>query len=693
MRPTLLSTLSLCAAIAIAGHANAQRRRPRSPDRNPAATSSSPPDAGYALTSRLGPAAALRLLTSQRKEDRLRGIERIQGQNDFAAAQILLRAISDNASIVADPTVKLRAVRALAPFASREPVRRVLASWVVGDGSRLRADAGLARDARLSAALALAASRDAHAIDQLVSLLVAGGEAADLAAQALQAHPPTNVEPLLQGRALASPAALRLLGLIGDLRALPALRKVLGDNDPAVASEAALALARLGDDAIAPIARRWLADPASSPSTRTAAAQALVLARAADAPRAVAELIADPATRQDGLELAGAAPTPQLTATLAGFLTIASGPSRDSAMASLARSGGPLAARTLDALAAQAPADPAPPLSLARCSSPSAREVTSRYLHTPATRLLGARMAITRMILLHDQPDDLEAVLRTMSSASTAAERQTAAFGLVAGRWESVSSFTSPKDPGLVAAACRATVALSADDRAVCTSLLDEKASTAIWAAAGAAFVDSSAARAMSTLLLLRGLDADPTSAPLFARLLGTRDSELVRPRLRQLLASGDPVMRAQVALGLATSPMPSSTSLLLSAFETEDAPSVRRAIIRALSHHSPALHASFFKEIATLDADTEVRSLAFLAARDVQLPVAVLGSDVFWVQVRPTVPGAEKGRSVRVVLPDGLALSTLAEDDGFLMLAGVPSQTVQVTVAPAEQHEQRVTP
>ncbi len=695
MRCNALLALCLSAAIGLApSAASAQRRRPRNVDRpRPSASASPASAAGYALTNKLGPASALRLLASSRREDRLLGVQRLAGQNDFAAVQLLLQATQDNPAPLADPVVKLQVVRALAPFASRDAVRRTLAAWVVGDASRLRPASGLARDVQLAAALALAASNDTRAVDQLVSFVIAGDDAGQIAAEALEAHPPQSIDSLLRGKAASSPGVLRLLGRLGDLRALPVLRNALGDTDPAVASEAALALARLGDDAVAPIARSWINSPTASASTRLAAARALVLVRAADAPRAMAILIADPATRLGGLRLAYDAPTPQLSATLAGFLTIATGQARSLALAALSRSGGPLAVRTLQALVTRPTADLDAAMALARCPSPEALDVIDSLLGAPATRLLGARMAIARLALTGDTARDLDDTLRSMLASPALADRQSAAFGLVLAGWEPVSSFSASADPPIVAAACRATYARTSRDRATCAALLSERSSPFLRDALGISLSDPAVASSWSTRLLLGWSESFGSSAPIFARLLGGRDTALVRPSLELLLRSGDAVFRAQVALGLADSPDPSAASLLIDAFQSEEDPLVRRAIVRALSH-LPSVHSKpVLADAARLDPDPQVRSLSALAARSVALPLAPHGSSVVWLQVRGTVPGAQRGRSVRLALPDGFALSSVCDDDGFLMIPGVPSDQVRLTVASSAESGQPAGP
>jgi hypothetical protein len=151
------------------------------------------------------------------------------------------------------------------------------------------------------------------------------------------------------------------------------------------------------------------------------------------------------------------------------------------------------------------------------------------------------------------------------------------------------------------------------------------------------------------------------------------------------LLASGDPVLRAQVALGLASSPDPSSVALLVDAFDVEPSAMVRRAIVRALSRRPSKLRSRWMRALSDLDPDPDVRALASLASRGVVLPTEPRGGDVVWVRVKPSGTGVRTARIVRIVLPDGLALLAVPDDDGFLMVPAVPAREVEISVAASD--------
>lgn len=623
---------------------------------------------------------AMSWLGSSDKTTRIQGVRRLAAQNDFSAIQLLLGAIAQNAGIVSEPEVKLEAVRALAPFAARDASRRLLASWATDDPSRLRAPSGMVTLAQSEAAMALAAAQDTRALDQLVAIVMQGGDAGTRAASAILAHPPRILDPLTTGRAATSLPVLQLLGKLGDLRALPILRKAINDVDPTVAAAGAEALARLGDDSAVPAARVWLSRLETPGAARESAARTLVIARAPDAPRAVAILLADPATRAAALDLALLAPTPQLSPSLAGFLSIASADERKPTLMALSRSGGLLAVRTLEPLVAALDTDAA--LALARCPSAAATDAVTRSLRNAGTRRLGARMGIARFASLGQAPDDLELTLRSMLRASEPADRETAAFGLALARWQSVPSLAALNDQGVTSAACRAALALDESDRAACAGLLAEQSPPVLRDAIAAVLFDPRTADFLSSKTLTQWSEAPHPSATVFARILASRDTDGDRPRLERFLASGDPVLRAQVALGLASSATASATSLLVEALALEEHPVVRRALVRALSHRNAVHHVPLLTSLSSLDPDSQTRNLAALAARGVRLPLAPTGSEVLWLQTRISPSSSHAARaSIRAWLPSGFAFSTVSDSDGFAMIPGVVPGETTVTV------------
>jgi hypothetical protein len=280
-----------------------------------------------------------------------------------------------------------------------------------------------------------------------------------------------------------------------------------------------------------------------------------------------------------------------------------------------------------------------------------------------------------------------------MLSSREPAERQTAALGLVAGGWEPVETFVHSGDPGLVSAACVGVSTLSERGQAICAGLLSDASPPWMRDALGMVLRQPKLVSSCSTHVLHLWAQQSSASAAVFARLLGGRDSDMVRSSLRQLLRSGDAVVRAQVALGLASSPHSSAAGVLIDAFRLEPEAMVRRAIVRALSRLHSSYAASLLADAARVDPDDRVRALAALASRRVELSIWPVGADVAWVQLRGVGGEVRAPRAVRVAFADGFAVSAVTQDDGFLLIPGVPSEGVAVTVASADAQEQSWAP
>ena len=646
---------------------------------------------GTSLTAHLAPTVAQRLLRSPDLDERIRGVRRLAGQRDYDAVQILLRAIEDNAALVADPRVRLEAIRALAPFATRDPVRRLLVGWMDDSASRARPTDGLAALAQDQAAMALAASSDARAIEQLVIMLMDGEAKGDRAAHALEAHPPRNIDALLAKRALETPSVIDLLGRLGDLRAIPALRKVLANADIDVQAAAAVALARLGDASGAKAARSWLERDGSSQALRLASARALTLARDPLAPRAIAIVLADPATRSEGLALATSAPTPQLTPTLAGLLSIAKPTERTLILMALARSGGPLGSRTLAGLLRSNPADHDAWFALAHCRDPGANAWIASSLAQPSTQRMAARAALVRRSVLGETPDGLEPALRALATSKEPADRDAGVFGLALSEEGEFAEWTRSNDPVVVAAACRASLALSSRARSTCAALLHENMSPDLVDGIASALIDDVSLERISTRVLLDWAERDLASATVFARRLGERDDDVFRSRITRLLHAGSPAMRGQVALGLGRSPKPSAVALLVDAFAFEPDAWVRRCIVRALSRLAGPQAEPCLKTASQLDPDDATRSLASVALARRRIDGPVRGDAILWLTLRqsPGPASTALASAVNVWLQDGLAISAVAAPDGALLIPAISPGEARISVATAPRTRQ----
>ena len=280
---------------------------------------------------------------------------------------------------------------------------------------------------------------------------------------------------------------------------------------------------------------------------------------------------------------------------------------------------------------------------------------------------------------------------RSFARAARAAYRCLALLGV-----QSVDSLSSRDDLPIVRGACRASVALSVNDRAACVRRLRPGMDSARLQALVVALRGDLEPDALSPTELLARVESPEAEAPVFARALGARDSELLRPRIRQLLGSGNAVLRSQLALGLARSPDRSAVSLLVEAFAFETEETVRRAIVRALSVHPEPQRTALLQSALRLDPDRQVRELARQALSGARLDQPRSGSQAAWMQLsgpQASQPRGPNGRSLLLVPADGLAVLAVTDDDGGLLLAGLPPGEVRVVLAPSSQTGQASAP
>ncbi|WP_437924953.1 HEAT repeat domain-containing protein [Sorangium sp. So ce291] len=711
--PRALGLAAALATTALAGAAAPQpvARTARAPqvEESSGAPAAAEPGASP-LRGSLGVPVAERLLASSDPEARLRGIERLGSIGTEAAINALLAALEQGAPAARDPKARLAAVRALAPHAPRDSVRQLLSRELAEGGAPARSAASpLGELLRGTAALALARSGDKRALAALVNAIVQGGAAGEAAARALKAHPPASLQLLLGSRKRLEPALVAFLGELGDLRALAALRPMLEGGDRAAQVAAARALARLGDEAALAKARAWLRKP--EPGLLEASAEVLVHLGAPEAPDAVAALLGSELARLEGLRLAELAPAERLVPALARALPLLPEDARPRAVAAIGRAGGAEAARQLRRLSIERPElATAAAFALATAPGAEARAAVAEMIDGPRAakdadlRRLGLRAGVVRGLVLRDAPEALEGrLLAALAAPRGSSDRAVAAFGAVAlglrDAREVVGACTPAScDRAAVHAAARGALARGERALAALAPLFAELAAPGGGAAPDAAAISAGVALlaaprggAVATSRLAALAEAGGPLAPLAARALAARDDEVIRGRLKRLLEGSDPVVRAHVALGLGSDPMPDSVSLLARAYRFEDDAAVRRAIVRGLSRRAEVQRRRVLEAARDLDPDEGVRALARAALsgvdrRALDAPSA-LATGVVWVAIVPndrSAAASASSRPARLVRPDGLAVPVVADPDGVLLVPGVPPGVSSVLLAPA---------
>ncbi|WP_437524166.1 HEAT repeat domain-containing protein [Sorangium sp. So ce726] len=671
------------------------------------------------LRGSLGVPVGERLLSSSDPAARLRGIERLGAIGTEEAVSALLAALDQHGAPGArDPRTRLAAVRALAPHAQRDSVRQLLARELSESAPARGAASPLGEVLRGTAALALARTGERRALGVLVNAIVQGGAAGEAAARAIKAHPPASLQLLLGSRKRLEPALASFLGDLGDLRAIAALRPMLEGGDRAAQVAAARALARLGDEAAMAKARAWLRKP--EPGLFEPTAEILVYLGAPEAPDAVAALLGSELGRLEGLRLAELAPTERLVPALARALPVLPDDARPRVVAAIGRAGGAEAARQLRRLLNERPElATAVAFALATMPGAEARAAVAELFDGPRAakdadlRRLGLRAGVVRGLVLRDAPEALEKrLLAALAAPKGSSDRAVGVFGAVAlGLRDAVDvvGACSPSSCDRAAVHAAARGALARGERALAAlaplfAALASPPGAASAAKSGDAAPDAAAISAGVALLAEPGGGAIATSrlaalaeaggplSPLAARALATRDDEVVRGRIERLIEGSDPVVRAHVALGLGSDPMPDSVSLLARAYRFEDDPAVRRAIVRGLSRRTEVQRRRVLVAARDLDPDEGVRALARAAlsgadARALDLPRSALATGVVWVAIVPndrSASGSASSRPARLVRPDGLAVPVVADPDGVLLVPAVPPGASAVLLAPA---------
>ncbi len=657
----------------------------------------------HSLRGLVGVPVGERLLVSSSPEERLRGIIRLGAIGTPEAIDALASALEQSTIITRDSRARLEAIRALAPYATRENVRSLLIREL-GEGPDGRAGSSpLSSLTRGAAALALAKTAEKKALNALVSAVIQGGSGAEAATMALVEHPPASLNVLLEGRRRIDPAIANLLATMGDMRAQEPLRTALAATDPAFQSAAALALVRLGDATPVTLARVWV----KSEDNRQRRSGAEVLARLGtdDADEAIAALLSENATRSEGVRLAFATPKKELIKPLAAVLDSLASDDLEKAIAAIGKAGGAQAVETLVANFNRPDRATAVAFALARLPAKEARMALERALAsgsalTGAPRRLVVRAATVRALILHDEPTGLGPVLEALVAEKSTADQAIGYFGLVAtGRMrvraavkETLANMQGAKRDVVLGAIGRASLARGPEGPAEFADVLRQTGvfdgPNSISPSVGIALLADTRSEGLSTQTLVRLAEEGGPLAPLAARVLPSRDGEAVRSRIKRLLGGTDPVIRAHAALGLADDPEPDAVSLLVEAYRFEEDAFVRRAVVRALSVRPEKQRLQTLTIARDLDPDDGVRALARSAilGRSLLPPVTDPAGTVLWVSLvanAPTATGAISGRAARFVRPDGLAVPVVSDPDGVFIVPGMPEGRMGLTLAP----------
>lgn len=562
-----------------------------------------------------------------------------------------------------------------------------------GDEVAVEGIAAFLPDAGLSARRAGIRALGSIGGDDAVRVLVEWLGAEDVSDEVVEALVRTGADavPRLL-RALPVPASssasARVLGRLGDTRAVAPLAAALGDAPSATAVVMLNALRRIGDERAAPAVAGMVSS--ASPEVVFAALRTLEAVGGPDQAALVATLadrgatptraralrtlvVLDPAAAAERIDavLEPGAPPPMLRAAVGSVLEHPSAPlvpvlvrlvSRQSEASpravfeALSRVSDAAAFEALLAQPASAPgANIALALAVRRDSTgPAVHDARARLRHDDSPRGL-VLSALSR------DPDVLPALAEGLTSAN-AGERSLTGLAI-----ELLADEALPLGESLVDALMRET--------------------------------DPGAFSSLTQAILTLGVPLDPgridarwwspATAP-EALWLSAQNLGRTRPRtrlrlqrvMRRSLRAAEPRVRAAAALALAQSREVSAWRALVAALDDEH-DDVRFAVGRALAVLSvdaaePALAAR-----ARIEADPRVRRALMVARRPGRPPPARgSGVEVLYLRVA-TAPGLHtpRGVAVDVVLPDGRWQRRRALPGGEFLLADLPSGEAEVQV------------
>ncbi len=661
------------------------------------APAQSAPEATDGLRSTFGTERALRLLRSGDADDVVRGIRRLATIATPEALAALLRAATSSpiaggdgvtGSARHDPRALLEVVRALAGWVDREPARRALrdvleapqqqldtgaSAAADGDGAELRAPrVALARQ---QAAMALASSGSAPALEMLVESARKGPPGEAPATLALAAHPPES-PVVLGGVTLTTRSTISLAAQLGDLRALDALLGVVKASDPGLRAAAIAALGEVGDARILPAARAALHD--TDAKVRASAGGALVRLGVADAPAAVEALVGDDATALEGLRLAADVQGEGVTRAAAARAAAASDPAlRAAALAALGRQASEVAISALTQLGRDPRVQGDAAAAIAHSPSAAALPALEAMAVAPGEARRAARAYFVRRLVRGERSVRLDALLANLAAAPDGTDRALGVEALVALGERPLERALGDPDPRVRRAAAMGAPARTGEHTSaalLARLAVETDPPTRIVLALGLAGGDDREA-VPGSLLLDRARSGGP-DAPLAALALARRAEGPVGEDVKALLASADHVLRAHVARGLGASMAADAAGVLAAAYEFEaDAP-VRRAIVGALAARTrdagSRARSDALELAARLDPNPVARSTAASALRGEAAARRTGVPEVAWVNLVPAEGAAVPPDATGALVDsEGLARPILVRPGGLCPGAG----------------------
>ena len=685
-----LGVATLLVALGASGASHAQ---PRVRPNEPAAT----PEAAPAnLRGRFGMELVQRLLRASSPEDRLRGIRRAAEQGTPEAIALLASQAESNAQVRTDARALLEVSRALASHAAEDGPRAALVSIMNVQTSTARLYGNDESDpharfelARATAALALARSGVGSAMEALLAAVRAQSVGTDAATKALASAPPATIRGLGPAAAL-SPAVLAAVAKTEDLRSADVLLLALASSDPRAKALALVTLAQKGDARALEPARALVKD--ASPALRVAAAQALVALTSKDAGPALKALFADEGTAPLAVELVHLAENDELVKLVGA--RAASHPvysERLAAIAALSRCSSVAAAKAIGSLVLDKTVESEASQALGRSRNPHVDPWIVAMLRSSAVKRLGARAYVLRVLRGAPRISEADDTLRALAVDPTPAGRAVGAFGLVSTGLSSPERFFKDNAPEVrAAAAMGARGKLDDSQRETMLHLAVVEKDGAARTALFAALTTGDPSGIVPSPLLVDRAESGAPEAALATYALARRSEEEPSEKLKSLLASRTPIVRAHALLGLSESKVRDVSGRLAAAYAYEPDSRERLWLVRALAARTRDSDAKVRKDTlalaARLDPSPEVRFVARRANDGVTIPVTRGEADeCAWLRVSGPdgQAPAESGYTGLLLGSNGETIVVAFDPDGYALVPSVPPGDTRLLLAP----------
>lgn len=619
--------------------------------------------------------------------ERQRAIERLSGIGSGASVAVLVRWLEEQPALTLEDW--RRVVRALVPHARQPSARRWLGKLLSGAPLvDAEGEEALRTMIRASAAVGLARAGDERALSHLGRALRQTPEQGQLARQALLAHPPRVLEPLLEAPGAPSVEYVQTLEELGDQRAFHPLRGLVRRGTPEIQGRATLALFRMGHLETVEVAAHWLKSAPQHPAWLPAATEIVLAVDHELAAEALRQLLAS--SSEMALELSSRYPSRALVPVLEQALNELSPELQRRTLEVFGAVGGARALALLEEQLSSTGLTGAAAFALGKSADPDATAVLLGVLASERVGLVATRALVMRGWIRRERWAELDTHLEQLSRSREPTARWVGLWGqavaseafarsLLDGSPLEVSASTATV---LVHSPALARDALQRLARDLGRDAGQGRRTGGLTAAQSALIPGLSRPEAhveLSSPTVHRLLGARPSLAIALTPLLTSRADE-PRPSIgRALLESPDRSVRASALRALSAQTNRSTLGTLRRAYEAELDARVRRAILQGISVHPPSIAKTrLLERAAAFDPDPSARRLARLAMHASARPSAI-GSQAVWLELPPT----DADPLIQLVADNAMVFPVVRPPDGLVVVLGFPDSPFTIRWSP----------